>query len=395
MAYMVLSMGALWAVDHSLSQSSAMAGQITRGELVLCGSFLALGILTHQVGYVMVLAFFFVMLKRFGLKHSATVLAALMLIISPFIGRDLFHVIRKPQAYVASSLALVKTANNHGIFKTLQRYADSMLLSVANDAVGDLNLSPLDSLNDGSSKRVSGRIGIGRQTWGRWALGVVALIGAAYGLYLYTGIGTLYLCAYVFTTLVALPRAGLTLAPVLPLLLLYLYYGMIRTGEWMKRLNLPIARIAIPALTVWILLCTLSAHLTQLGEAKVGKYHRPQVRYMNTANTPQNRLEEAQKNAAHHRAMDWLKAHTEPDAKVAIPRPEAAGALTGKEKAGSQQAALAKELSKYDYLVEENAGEISSLRQKRGGLVKSHGMNLVYEDVPGRIRIWEVKPSTQ
>lgn len=393
MAYMVLSMAALWAVDYSLSQSSAMAGQITRGELVLCGSFLALGILTQQVGYMVVVAFFFVMLKRFGLKHSATVLAALMLIISPFIGRDLFHVIRKPQPYVASSAALLSTASNQGIFKTLQRYADNLLLSVANDAVGNLNLSPLETLNGGKQDGIPNQIGIGKQPWGRWALGIIAIIGAAYGLYRYTGIGTLYLCTYVLTALVLLPHANLPLAPVLPLLLLYLYYGMLRTGEWMKRLNLPITHIAIPVLTVWIALCAVSTHVSQMSEAKVGRYHRPKVRYMNTAEAPQNRLEVAQTEAAHRRAMDWLKAHTEPDAKVAIPRPEAVSVLNSQQK--DQDSALARELSQYDYLVEENAGAITSLRKKRGALVKGHGLNLVYEDVPGRIRIWEVKPSAQ
>ncbi|HEY9745146.1 MAG TPA: hypothetical protein V6C99_02895 [Oculatellaceae cyanobacterium] len=395
MTYTVISLAALIAVDYSLSQSSAMAGQITRGELVLCGSLLALSMLTHQAGYMVVIAFFFVMLKRFGLKHSATVLASLMLLISPFIGRDLFYVIRKPQPYLESSVSLIKSASDKGIFRTTQHYADRLLFSVAHHAVGDLNLSPLDKL-DNSKSNIPNRIGISYQTWGRWTLGLIAIIGAIYGLYQYTGIGTLYLCAYVFTALVLFPQAGFSLAPVLALLLLYLYYGMLRTGEWMKRLGIPITRYAASCLTVWILLCTITTHFSQSGSSPTAQsQQRPKIIYMNTSLEPQTRLEEAQKAAARKRAMSWLKAHTEPSAKVAIPRPEAAKLLTGEAGSPAQQEAFQKELANYNYLVEENATEISSLRKKRGGLLQTKGLQLVYEDVPGRTRIWEIKQDMQ
>lgn len=406
MTYMVTSMGCLLAIDIALSRDSVLGGELSRGEIILCGGTLALSILSWQAGYLILLAFLFVMLKRFGLKRSVTIIAGIMLCISPFIGRDVFYVVRTPNPYIQPSLAIIRTISHRGVFRTLETYSDNIMASLADHAVGDLNLTSLDRIAHTPQRNRDSRIDITGQTWLRWLIGLVAIVGAVYGLSVYTGIGSLYMCTYVFASLALLPDAGLILAPVLPLLLIYLFYGLLQTGQWMHRLEMPlIARIAIPALTVWILLCTLTSHLSHLrgGETtRIGDMalhlsptpsHAPKVMYMNTASDTEGRLGEAQKVSAHRRAMNWLGAHTPQNSRVAVPRPEAASRLVRDQDASDsrkKKQAIHDELSQYDYLVEEDAAKITHAKAAAG-----NGLKLVYEDVPGRIRIWRVQSSAE
>jgi hypothetical protein len=167
----------------------------------------------------------------------------------------------------------------------------------------------------------------------------------------------------------------------------------------MQRLDMPLlSRITVPILTVWILLCTITTHLAHIhgGYAvhspDAEAVRPPKVMYMSTAQQPESRLEEAQTTSAHRRALDWLKVHTPASAKIGTPRPQAAeevaGGKSSKEEAAARQEALQNEMGQYDYLVEEGASKISPAQGASG-----RGLKLVYEDVPGRIRIWQVKPS--
>lgn len=398
MIYMVLSLAGLIAIDISLSKESALGGQLSRGEIILCGTFLGLSILSWQVGYLLMIAFFFVMVKRFGLKKSAMVIGCIMLAISPFIGRDVFYVIRSPQPYVEPAVSIVQSLNNRGLFRTMETYADNMLINLTHHAIGDLNLSSLDRITHPPRKSTPNHIGITQAAWLRWLIGLIAIVGAVYGLHQYTGIGSIYLCTYVITALALLPNAGLNLALVLPLLLFYLYYGLLHTGQWLQRLDMPLlARFTIPITTVWIVLCTLTTHL---GHARSGSHyhsaakgHAPKVMFMSTASASGNRLEEAQSDSAARRMQEWLDAHVSKSAKVGIPRPEAASELAATKDNSSagkaRRAAVRSELEQYDYLVEQGASKISKAKANAG-----LGLKLVYEDIPGKIRIWQVNPSS-
>ena len=157
-----------------------------------------------------------------------------------------------------------------------------------------------------------------------------------------------------------------------------------------------LTRFAIPVLTVWMMLCTLSSHLGRMGDhssipiPQMGLGHAPKVMFIGKPQEPETRLEEAQTNSAQRRAMDWLKAHTPQSAKVGEARPEAASLLADDKDAtpevkAERQKALKTELGQYDYLVEEGSTKITPAKN-----AASKGLKLVYEDVPGRIRIWQV-----
>jgi hypothetical protein len=395
MIYMVLSMASLIAIDISLSKESALGGQLSRGEIILCGICMGLSILSWQVGYTLLVAFFFVTVKRFGLKKSGLILSVIILCLSPFIGRDLFYVLRSPQPYVGPTVSIVESMASQGFFRTVEAYADRIIVNVTDHALGDLNLASVDRLAQTPKASGPSRIDVEQKPWVRWVIAIVAITGAIYGLYQYTGIGTLYLCTYVVTALALLPNAGLDLAPVLPLLLFYLYFGLLRMGQWFQKLDMPLlTKVAVPVLTGWILLATFTSHLSLFrsgGHRKING-HKPKIMYMSTAKDPETRLQQAQTGSAHRRAMDWLKEHTEPDAKVATPRPEAMSRLTGtdgkKAPDEAEQKQLQSELGQYNYLVEEGASKISPAQANKG-----NGLKMVYEDVPGKIRIWQVNPS--
>lgn len=395
MVYMTLSMASLIVVDISLSKESAMGGELSRGEIIVCGICLGLSILSWQVGYMLLAAFFFVNIKRFGLKKSALILSVIILCLSPFIGRDLFYVARSPQPYFGPSANILQSMAQQGFFRTVETYADRIVINVTDHALGDLNLASVDRLARTPSSTGPSRIDVEQKPWVRWLIACVAIVGAVYGLYQYTGIGTLYLCTYVVTALALLPSANLTLAPVLPLLLFYLYFGLLRMGQWFQRLDMPLlTKVAVPVLTAWILLATITSHLSlfRSGGNHPFKQHTPKIMYMSTAKSSESRLETAQSLSAHRRAMDWLKAHTDPGDKVATPRPGALNRLTGggkKEKPDTEsEKQLQSELGQYNFLVEEGAAKISPARTNQ-----AKGLKMVYEDVPGKIRIWQVKPT--
>lgn len=394
MVYMTFSLLSLIVIDISLSKESALGGQLSRGEIILCGACMGLSILSWQVGYTLLIAFFFVTIKRFGLKKSALILSMIILCLSPFIGRDLFYVVRSPQPYVGPSVSILQSMANQGFFRTVETYADRIVLNVTDHALGDLNLASVDRLAHTPRSSGPSRIDVEQKAWVRWLIACVGIVGAIYGLFQYTGIGTLYLCTYVITALALVPSAELTLAPVLPLLLFYLYFGLLRMGQWFQRLDMPLlTKIAVPILTAWILLATLTSHLSlfRTGGNRSLKGHKPKIMYMSTAKEPENRLETAQTTSAHRRAMDWLKAHTEPDDKVATPRPGALKRLTEGEPEtdNANQKQLRNELGQYNYLVEEGAAKISPARSNQ-----AKGLKMVYEDVPGKIRIWQVRPTS-
>ncbi len=393
MIYVVLSLASLIAIDISLSKESALGGQLSRGEIILCGTLMGLSILSWQVGYTLLFAFFFVTVKRFGLKKSATILSIIILCLSPFVGRDLFYVVRSPQPYVGPSTTIVQNIADQGFFRTFEAYADRIILNITDHTLGDLNLASMDRLAKTPSASGPSRIDVEKKPWVRWLIAFVAMVGAVYGLYQYTGIGTLYLCTYVITALALLPSAGLSLSPVMPLLLFYLYFGLLRTGQWFQRLDMPLlTRVAVPILTGWILLATLTSHLglaRGMGKSSVEKARKPKIMYMSTAKEPESRLEGAQTVSAHRRAMDWLKEHTEPGDKIATPKPGALSRFNNQDGNESHsEAQLTSELGQYNFLVEEGAAKISPART-----VASKGLKMVYEDVPGRIRIWQVNPT--
>lgn len=388
MAFMVFSLGSLVTVDWSLSTESAQGGKITRGELIMCGTLIGLSILTQEIGYTLLIAFFFILIKRMGLKKSALSVSVIVLCISPFIGRDLYSVLRKPDPYIAPSAAIVQSAQKQGLIRTFQDTADNMLQAVTHHAVGDLQVSALDA------KSGTSRIEMDRFPWGRWILGCLALIGLAYGLYQYTGIGSLYLATFLVTSLILFPNNGASLALILPLLMFYLYFGLMRAGEWAKRVHLPLSKIVTPALTVWILLCTATTLSGQLSDAKIDwkptmDGHLPKVVYLSTAKAPENRLDEARSESAHRRAMSWLSEHTPQNAKVAIPRPESASLAAD---VAANQPALRKTFGHYDYLLEENAVPIAPAKALTAS---DQGLKLVYEDIPGKTRIWQIQPQMQ
>jgi hypothetical protein len=398
MTYMVFSLATLVAIDISLSQESVLGGELSKREIAICGAFLALSVLSWQVGYLMILAFMCVMLKRFGLKRSFQVTAGIMLCISPFIGRDIYYAVRSPQDYTSSVNAIVRSIKHDGLINTVGEYADNIMLNLARNAIGDINLSSLDRLAETPKATTPNRIAFTERPWLRWVIGLIAMVGAFYGLSHYTGVGSFYLCIYVITALALLPSANLPIGLVIPLLIFYLYCGMLKTGEWLHQLDMPLlTRIAAPVLTIWMVLCTLTSHLDHMGGRHLqpirGMGHAPKVMYMSTPQQPGTRLEEAQTTSAKRRAMDWLKAHSSQSARVGSARPEAASLLAENKDAtpeakAERQKALETELGQYDYLVEEGAAKLTPAKA-----VAAKGMKMVYEDVPGRIRIWKVRPS--
>ncbi len=391
MAFVVFSMGSLWMVDRVFCKKVHPLGlgmPVSRSDLAACCVLTALAVLTHQAGYFLLFAFFLVCLKKFGLRRSLSTVLVTVLAISPFIGRDISYAVREFHTLVSPVDQVAQSVSKSGWRRTAQTYGDYMLRETARQAVGSLHLSAVS----GQAPAVETE----RLPWVPIVLGVLLLIGLLYGLSAASGISSLYLIAYALSALVLLPPDNrLVLAPVLPLLLLYLYYGIMRSGEWFKQVHLPISRILGPALTVWILLCALTTLLSQHGFTATARpmdaAEKPEAGHVfaiSTARPPETRLEKAQVETARKRALQWLSLNAPKDAKVAIPRPTAASRLSDRKGGDWIPPQLRNELTGYDYLVEEGSTRFvpNGTETAENGMLK-----LVYEDAPGKIRIWRIQ----
>ncbi|MEM0951239.1 MAG: hypothetical protein AAGI66_03735 [Cyanobacteria bacterium P01_H01_bin.74] len=377
--YAFLSISTLLVVDISLSKESAMGGQLSRGEIILCGAMLAVTILSWQVGYFLLLGFFIVCWRRFGFQKGLMVLSVILLSISPFIARDIYWVVKQPKVLLSPSLELVNTVEKKGPLKTLQLYADSVTQNLTATAIGDVDLDALHATGRHSTP-FGHSVNLFEKPWVRWAVSVIAVIGAVFGLVQYTGLGSMYLSIYVIATLILLPKTfGLSIAPVLPLLFFYLYYGLIHTGQWMARLEMPLlSRIAPPVLSVWILVSTLSHHI---GFAKHGYLTHSHLRqgtsrviFLSTAKPSSDRLIKAQRGTAHRRVQQWLSRTLKHGVPKNI-RGQAVGSFY---------------LKGYNpnYLVLESHNAIAqNLKEKRHDW---KGLKRVYQDKPGRIEVWQM-----
>jgi hypothetical protein len=417
MTYMVVSMATLMTIDYALSPGSELGGWLSQKEVEVCSIMLWITILTHQVGYTLLLAFFCILFKRFGFSKSLSVVGTILLFLSPFIARDLITVARTYKVYTAPSEALIHQTKSRGPLKVIQAYADHSSYALADRTIGTLNLTSLDR-RAATVSQPSGpnRVNIANYNWIRWVLAGLATMGAVYGLTLYTGIGTSYLTIYVMTALVFLPHFNISLAPVLPLLLFCLYFGVRQLGIWFQNSQVPVARFLSNILTGWILLCSLSEHMAHAQGGFSGmlqNMHRQRVIYMSTAHPPANRLDAAQNASAHRRVNEWLNQHALRSQKSreeklvdsVAPLPladgrsikavddtvvettvDSEGLAAGSSGTNTQGWSFAPEQS--DYLVEENSRHIRPLA--KGSSPASRGLKLVYEDVRGHIRIWQV-----
>lgn len=402
MTYMVFSIATLLAIDISISQTSALGSYLSRKEFSICGSLLGLSILTIQVGYALLAAFLCILVKRLGLKRSLSTIGMLLLFLSPFIGRDIFCAIRRPDPFIRPTLSVLRDVNRYGLIDMVRIYADRSVNTIADNAVGNLNLHSFDEVVSESNPTGPSNIDISQKTWGRWLLAVLAISGAVYGLYLYTGIGPIYLCIYTITSLVLLPFHAMPLSLVLPLLLFCLYYGIHRTADWFRPLHFSSSKFLGPVLTVWILLCSFSAHLADAhgnGASLFrggGNRETPRLMYFNVARKPEGRLEEAQTETSHRRASEWLKKHLLPQAlrkKSSESKRNIKESAT--EHALDEEGSTGEDVGQFDYLVEESdhklsKSDLSKRMSSQTSPQASHGLQLVYEDAPGKIRIWRI-----
>jgi hypothetical protein len=427
MTYMVISMATLMTIDVALSPGSELGGWLSQREVEVCGLMLWLTVLSHQIGYTLLLAFFCILFKRFGFSKSISIVGTILLFLSPFIGRDLISALRNIAVYTAPSQAIIRQTSRRGPIKVIQKYVDRSSFALADQTIGTLNFTSLDR-RAANVPQPSGpaSVKIANYNWIRWVLAGLALMGAIYGLTLYTGIGTSYLTIYVVMALVLLPHFNISLAPVLPLLLFCLYFGVRQLGTWFQDSPLPVSRFLSNILTGWILLCSLSEHMAHASGGFSGmlrNMHRQRVIYMSTAHPPANRLDAAQNASAHRRVDEWLNRHSlrhrknrsKPQEEELVdsvtPLPLAEDHADGRDDVVQSAAssgdvtntnpiALANSGSgstgsgwsfapeQSDYLVEENSRHLRPLA--KGSSPASRGLKLVYEDVRGHIRIWQL-----
>jgi hypothetical protein len=235
--------------------------------------------------------------------------------------------------------------------------------------------------------------------WVRWILGGLIALGTYVAFSVFSGIGSVYLVAYLLATVLLPVEKTHLMLPVLPWLLQHLYLGLLQLGSWFERMNIPLGRVAIPAMTMLIGLNNFNGFLDEVRDVRLMKAQgltasasTRNPSWFSRVTGRQVVLNEAEQG--YMRALAWVGEHTPTSAALVTRKPNAASYYTQRATRPypkvNRRDRLVRELAQADYIIEER--QFKSVRQRLSPVLEQNPgkFRKVYEDTPSRIRIWQV-----
>ncbi len=387
MAYLVCSLLAMVAIDKYFVEKGS---GVRRWQVVWCCLWVVAAMLTKNLGISLMLAFFILSWYRLGTKRAFVTLGTVLIILSPWFLRDIIH--RNFADAVASpihqSLTTQYTLSSpftqpKSFTGQLLRNADAAMAEMTHATIGSLNFEYMRSPVTRQLRMDEMEFRFADIPAVRWTLGALVLLGVFIGFYQYSGIGSTYLLTFLTTTLFLPLEGHLSIFPVLPLLLFFLFNAVMWLGRGAKKiLHLPLTKVAVPVLTLLILFNSLNSHLQSMHRERVMAVSRPIFTEKGLTETP--------RNSNYLRAMRWLRTNTPQEARVISPKPEdvrlfsqrRGQPLTPPPRHGRTQ------FEEGDYVVEDRNDDHS--RRHLAPLIDTPGTHavLVYNDP--EFRIWKV-----
>ena len=400
MSFMAVSLMAVVSIDRYFGPKKT--DLVSGGRLAWCGFWVVLSVLTSHWGYALALTYWLLVLRLFDLKKSLLVLLGMALALMPF--------------YLWAG---VYGANP---LPTIQHTGWDQILSNTTIAIlGTLKLQFAGL----------GEYDFSRWFWVRWMLGGFMALGLLLGLVRYSGVGSLYLVVSLIGVYGFLGVKNLF--PVLPFLLLYLYFGLMRFGDWMKQLKLPVSKILSPVLTLLILVASAShwaSGVATRATAPNGLYSQDYSGRKNdvpiaamavaldkTKKAParigrESVLQRASGTSVasatveaenYDRAIRWMQLNTPDDASIGVSRLTRASAFQKVNRPliippiVSSPEQLAERLLRYDFVLEQHPGDNTPISAAASmdavTVLNRQRLRLVYHDPESRIRIWRVNKS--
>ncbi len=393
MTYILLSIAALWSVDMIIGKNGE---NVTTEKLVWCCFWVLLAALTHFAGYFLLAAFATLLFKALDLKRAIVAAGTLLVLTAPWLFTQFFQ----PQLTQAdrSPMQWLDPPKQHSgsLLEFTQQRTQQLATDTTQQTIGTLNLSFL------GSQQQAQQFHFNQVDWLRWLVAGLVLTGLFFGAWNHSGISSLYLGFYLLSTFFQTPSMNFY-TPVLPLLFLALYYGLMRIGELLKELHIPASKIMGPALTVLILACTATTYLSQLGLGPITlpQAEIPAIKMAQVPRPPKIQPEPkrppiqppeavAQHEEISVRMARWIQMNTPHNAVIAAQTPQQLPRLERKLEALPQTDSpelLLEKLFRYDFLIEQ--GGMKALSQT---LQRYHPhFRLVYQDPTQQVRVWQIR----
>lgn len=387
MTYMVLSMLALISIDKFFADKGP---SVTKWQLAFCLFWIIAAIFTRNIGFALLGAFFLLALKSMGIKRAFVVLGIVLACIAPWFLREIYYRNYYPtQSTAGISQEVSQVSNLPNPFSSPSRYftqvfnnGEATLRDTTQNTLGTLSFERFDAMIIRKLNLDDMELRFSDLTWARWTLGILVALGLLVGIKQFSGIGSLYLAVFILcTSLVMVEKQARYLLPVLPFIYFYLYMGVMRLGEWMAQVKLPVSKLLVPIFTLIIGFNSLNGHLENLREARlIQAYYRPET------------LQSEQKG--YLRALQWIRSNTPPTVEIIARKPSAAYVYTERKSRLYPQKkdlnATITDLRHSDYILEELG--VRAMRHYLSPAVEKHPefFRLVYNDPASQIRIWRV-----
>ncbi|MBK8189340.1 MAG: hypothetical protein IPK79_02720 [Vampirovibrionales bacterium] len=397
MTYLICSLMALVFIDRYFVDRKVA---IARWPLVWTCLWVVAALATKNLGLALLGAFVWMALTKLEFKQAATVVAIIALIMSPWLTRNMLYSsndalttvevqgVEDPESRRAM---LSPLRSSLGFGRQLWQNADALSADITDATLGTVRFEYVA----GPLLRETGfsdlRFRYAQVSWIRWGVALLALTGLGFSLYQFSGVTGIYAILFILTSLTLPLESSLSVAPVLPLLLFFLYTGLLWLAHGLEKiLQTRMAHIAFPVLTALIAINSLDGHLqafardsgaaTALGMQAVDEDQAVSL-------SPKNR---------YSRAIRWLRANTTQDVRLVAQSAEEIERYSGRRarppiNTESTEDLAQELLQRADYIVEDRRSADAGASALSPAIQQiSPRLRLAFNDRRADLRIWQV-----
>jgi hypothetical protein len=379
MLFVVLTLLSLQTISSTyVDQGSPVTGW----QRFWCCLFMAVAILTRNLGFVLPMVYLVMMTRRQEFKVGIATVGLLFAILLPWTMWEVYlrNVTETPISAVTIAEAKDAVPSSVGESRQLlNQMLKKTEIAIADTAEGTLGNFSLKRFEGGLFKRLSLyrlEIPISQFPLVKWLMGGLIAAGIFLGLSAWPGLYSLYLVCYLGATVFFPVGPGNLLMPVLPLLMMHLFMGVTQLGLWTQGFGLDITRYLLPALTGIIIINDVNGHLENIRTRRLSLDTQIEI--------------QAEESRPMWRAAQWLTNNSRPDSRIMALRHEAFSEwdITPYPRQRNNVNKVMKQLSQVDYIVDipgRQRDMLSSLIQRYPANFKNE-----YEDTTAKIRIWRV-----
>jgi hypothetical protein len=353
---------------------------LTKFQLTFACFWIVLAILTKNAGYALFLAFIPLCNHCLGFRTTLTTVLIIFGLISPWMLREMYF---RNVEYAPKIQALSGVQNSLDPFENGQTLGMQAVYENTRDfshdivqtLLGGSQIDPAEIQHTVQEKLPLEMMmdSMGDTRWVTWGLMGLLFFGLVFAARSNTSIGGLFLASFVGMVLFfPVEKPPHYLLPILPLVLFYLFMGLMRFGDWLAQVKIPLNTVSIPAISCVLLIACV------LGNLSMGKRQEQMTGYF--------------KDSGYLSAMKWIRKNTPTNAAFLSSRPGTTYVYTERPTSALKRnrAVVLNHLLSKDYIVAEEKSPW--VRKTLQPILESHpeSFRLVFQEEGSLVNIWRV-----